>query len=365
MQRRKFLQGMLVTAAGITAPEVFALSFEEYKKLQNSEFSDYQAKFRAAQLVYQQEIKQHWLEAKLTSQTTFVRYSADLQVRSTVDFEAGTVTLEAQGASPADAGQKIKQEVSRLMALDTQAAYEEDPVLKLVDRDQVKINAALVPKEPIVGDLLTGKTASEILEPASKSIEEDRRPVAKVVIQLPKGSTAKKAERYQALAERYAGEQKISAALVMAVMHTESFFNPFARSHVPAFGLMQIVPQSAGMDTTAYLDGESRLLTPAELYQPEINIRSGAAYLHILYYRYLKAIEHPASRFYCTIAAYNTGAGNVARAFTGYTSVSRAAVVINRLQPDQVLTALMGKLPYQETRDYVEKVVSRVALYRA
>lgn len=365
MDRRAFLQGILFSTAGICAPEALALTFEEYKQLQNAKFDDYQARFRAAQLVYQQEIKQHWLKAELTGKKTFVRYSQDLLVRSTIDYEAGTVTVEAQGATPAEAGQKIKQEVEHLLSLDTQKAYKEDPILQLVERDVINNNAAQLPQEPLVGDLFAGKSAGELIKPAKKSIEEDRRPVAKVVIQLPEGSTAKKARRYQPLAEKYASEQKVSAALVMAVMYTESFFNPMARSHIPAFGLMQIVPQSAGLDTTELLDGRSRVLTASELYQPKLNVRSGAAYLHLLYYRYLRQINDPLSRLYCSVAAYNTGAGNVARTFGGSINVANAASRINRLQPQQVYQQLKRGLPYKETRDYLEKVVSRMALYGA
>lgn len=68
------MQGIVVTAAGICVPEAFALTFEEYKKLRGTQFDDYQAKFRAAQLVYRQEIRQFWLEAKLSDHKTFVHY---------------------------------------------------------------------------------------------------------------------------------------------------------------------------------------------------------------------------------------------------------------------------------------------------
>lgn len=365
MERRVFLQGILLATAGASVPEAFAMTFDEYKALQSKQFDNYQARFRAAQLVYQQEIKQYWLDAKLSSGSEFVSYSSDLLVRSAVDYKAGTVTIEAQGASPAEAGSKIRQEVERLLNLDTREAYKDDAILQLVDRDQIEKNAEQLTAEPILSDLFVGKSAGDILKPAEKSIVEDRRPVARVVIQLPEGSTATKAKRYQPLAEEYADEQKVSAALVMAVMHTESYFNPMARSHIPAFGLMQIVPQSAGLDTTEYLSGRSRLLTASELYQPKINVRSGAAYLHLLYYRYLRLIDDPLSRLYCAVAAYNTGAGNVARAFTGATSVRGAAARINRLQPQQVYSHLKRNLPYQETRNYLGKVVSRMALYSA
>lgn len=365
MLRRRFLQGTLLGSAVLGLSPAYALTFEEYKQQQAAQFNDYQARFKAAQQAFANELKRHWRKAELTTDKQFVQYSRDLKARSVVDFDAGTLVIEAQADSPAAAAAKIKQSLAELLAMDTQQAYEKDPVLQLTDKEQLKENAARQSKDPVVGDLFQGQDVDAIIAPAEKSIVQDKQPVARVVIQLPAGSTAKKAALYQPLAEKYAAEQKVPAPLVMAIMHSESAFNPMARSHIPAFGLMQIVPQSAGRDTTEYLTGRSRVMTASELYQPEANIRSGAAYLHILNYRYLKAIKDPVSRQYCVIAAYNTGAGNVARAFTGSTQVSRAADKINRMSPDQVYAHLIRYLPYQETRDYLKKVSGRVALYSA
>lgn len=149
------------------------------------------------------------------------------------------------------------------------------------------------------------------------------------------------------------------------MIESESSFNPRAKSHIPAYGLMQIVPNSAGKDATAYLFGKAKVLTPSYLYDSDKNIAIGGAYLHILFYRYLKAVENPTSRLFCTIAAYNTGAGNVARAFTGDSrSVNKAAPMINSLTPQQVYQRLKRDLPYDETRRYIEKVSTRMGKYQ-
>lgn len=169
---------------------------------------------------------------------------------------------------------------------------------------------------------------------------------------------------YGTLAMRYAdtvmaeaARHKIPPSLILAIIEAESAFNPRAISPIPAFGLMQIVAQSAGIDVARYVTGERRIFTPAELYDPEQNIRFGTIYLKILKTRYLRAIADPESRLYCAIAAYNTGAGNVARAFTGRTSVGAAADVINAMTPAEVLAHLRRNLPFEETRRYVVKVL--------
>src|SRR5690606_40897703 len=63
------------------------------------------------------------------------------------------------------------------------------------------------------------------------------------------------------------------------------------------------------------------------------NIKFGSAYLSILDSTYLAGIKHPTSRLYCAIAAYNTGAGNVASVFhpKGEKRIAEAVNIINEL----------------------------------
>jgi membrane-bound lytic murein transglycosylase C len=146
-------------------------------------------------------------------------------------------------------------------------------------------------------------------------------------------------------------------------MLSDSSFNPMARCYIPAFGLMQIVPRSAGIDAYKYLYKKKKLVSSSYLYSANNNIEMGSAYLHILYFRYLKKIKDPQSRLYCAITAYNTGAGNVAKAFIGNTNIGRAAKTINKKSSDEVYKTLMRKLPYNETKKYLKKVTNRVSVY--
>ncbi|AHI29127.1 murein transglycosylase [Marinobacter similis] len=156
----------------------------------------------------------------------------------------------------------------------------------------------------------------------------------------------------------------LSAELLLAIIETESAFNPMAKSSIPAFGLMQIVPASAGQDATEKLFGKPRLLAPSYLYNADNNIRVGAAYFNILYYRYFKGIENPVSRLYCAIAAYNTGPGNVSLALTGEKMRLRPAIAIaNKMTSSQVYEHLLQNLPYEETINYLQKVNARLGNY--
>ncbi|KGJ99064.1 transglycosylase SLT domain-containing protein [Thalassotalea sp. ND16A] len=158
---------------------------------------------------------------------------------------------------------------------------------------------------------------------------------------------------------------ELSPSLMLAIMHTESYFNPKAQSHIPAYGLMQIVPRTASIDVNRFLYKKDEAMTQKTLFQPGSNIETGGAYIHILNSKYLKNITNDESRTYCVIAAYNTGSGNVAKTFNADKSrnVRKAAKVINKLSPQQVYDTLVGSLPYEETRNYLKKVTKRRALY--
>jgi membrane-bound lytic murein transglycosylase C len=67
-------------------------------------------------------------------------------------------------------------------------------------------------------------------------------------------------------------------------------------------------------------------------------------------------VTNPVSREYCVISAYNTGAGNV---FKTFSKDQRTALQqINDLQPAALYDRLRTGLPYQETREYLAKVVA-------
>jgi membrane-bound lytic murein transglycosylase C len=158
---------------------------------------------------------------------------------------------------------------------------------------------------------------------------------------------------------------QLSPSLMLAIMHTESYFNPKAQSHVPAFGLMQIVPRTAGVDVNRFLFKKDQPMAQSYLFLPNQNIEAGGAYLHILNSRYLRKIENAESRLYCVIAAYNTGSGNVAKTFNKDKSrnINRAAKIINTMTPEEVYQQLVDKLPYDETKNYIKKVVKRQNIY--
>jgi soluble lytic murein transglycosylase-like protein len=117
---------------------------------------------------------------------------------------------------------------------------------------------------------------------------------------------------YDRLIRRMAHTYNVDAALIKAVMHAESSFNPHATSHKGASGLMQLMPSTA-QQYGAY-----------DPYDPVQNIQAAVRYLSDLMERYDNDTT-------LVLAAYNAGEN-----------------AVNRHK---------GVPPYTETRSYVNKVL--------
>jgi len=163
-----------------------------------------------------------------------------------------------------------------------------------------------------------------------------------------------RARRYAGLVNQFARRYQLNKSLVYAIIKTESNFNPYATSAAPAYGLMQLVPTSGGRDAFKFVKGKDHIPSRQYLFNAKNNIELGTGYLNIINTRYLKNIHNPLSREYCVIAAYNTGSGNVLRAF--HKNRDRAIRIINRMPPAQVYQHLRKKLKYHEARRYLWKV---------
>ncbi|VVE57620.1 lytic transglycosylase domain-containing protein [Pandoraea commovens] len=125
---------------------------------------------------------------------------------------------------------------------------------------------------------------------------------------------------FDALVRRAARATSVDAALLHAIIDTESGYDPQAVSGRGAIGLMQILPR------TGQRFGVRRLEDPAE------NLRAGASYLRWLLSRFDDDVS-------LALAAYNAGEGAVLR--------------YGRQVP-----------PYPETQNYVRKVLASYSRLR-
>jgi membrane-bound lytic murein transglycosylase C len=357
---------------------LFALTYSEFLKQEMSqynnfqknieqEYEDYQKVFFEELKNYDKNILKKWPKAEKTTNHKWVQYDNDYKSKKIIDYKKETIGLEVIAKNEKEARKRMEKLFKQLLNDDVRSAYKNDKLQQAINKKTNIKNNKVRNNQKLVSDLLKRKDRIQYkLDISNKKLSTKiykKNKIYSIKLNLPKHSVMKKAGIYLKDVKRYSQKEQIPADLIFAIIHSESSFNPMAKSYIPAFGLMQIVPKSAGIDASFYVYGKKKLLTPNYLYNSTNNIKIGTAYLHILYFRYLKSIKDPLSRLYCTIAAYNTGAGNVAKAFTGSTNINKASKTINGLTPNQVYKRLIKKLPYLETRKYLLKVNKRRNMY--
>lgn len=302
-------------------------------------------------------------EIKVPERKRYVKYTQNYMSRAIVDFDKGTVHVETlDDKQPKD---------SLKNAIVTTLLTPNDP--RAVDLFSDKGISLTDDNDPYLLGLVTDQQGKAIRTPESADrfadylIEQqtktrivDLNGASKTAlyttIPMVANFSNRQAEKYRPVVTRFAEHYKISPSLVFAVIRTESNFNPFAVSSAPAYGLMQLVPTSGGRDAYRKAKGQDTVPSRDYLFDPENNIELGVAYLHVLSYDQLEQIENQVSREYCVISAYNTGSRNMYKAFSSDSvdAVNR----INGLAPPAVYDRLRANLPYQETRDYLTKVVT-------
>jgi len=352
--------------------------FEASKQAQQKEFGDYKTELEKEYSSYKKELKTYWKEPKLSTKQEWVSYTDDKKSRSEVNFEKNSYTVEVIAKTLKDATSKIKERISYIVSKNTKQVVQTDPLQKRVAKISTssEVVTSGVNAKPILSTVIFNSKPSrnQVKTYATNTLKKNKitttkaknkkEKVYKVTVKLPKNSKIKLSAVYQKEVAKNARRFKLPNELVFAIMQTESNFNPFAKSHIPAFGLMQIVPRTAGRDVFKIFHKKKSQPSATYLYNSTNNIEMGTAYLNVLYYRYLRKIKDPQTRLYCTIAAYNTGAGNIAWAFTRKYNMNKAAPKINAMSSEQVYKHLLSDLRFDEPKNYLKRVRRRMKVYK-
>lgn len=397
--------------------------FELFKQQHLQAFDKYVEQHFAELDAFRDQLIAKWGEAKVTDNARYVDYNAANDARLVVDFENNRLSIsvrheELHTPSTEQAREAFEVFLSENRALldaffqgreqhldptelSSTHRYNLDNAKKaqslLVARQQIEqqtkqqqqlIERQLDNKLALTTSASDTHKAQTLLNEKKQQLEQlqtkrvrrlknsikaiaaapqSQSQVSEFSISLPKSNNfPQRAKAYTKQIVDNSQRFDIASSLVFSVMHTESHFNPLAKSAIPAFGLMQVVPTSAGVDVNRFLYNLDEPMTGPYLFVADNNIEAGAAYLHILDKRYLRHIIDPLSRKYCMIAAYNTGAGNVARVFNSDNSrnIKKASRIINSMTPELVLAALEQGLPYDETKHYLQRVLEREHLYQ-
>ena len=355
-------------------------------------------------------MEEKWHEFKYPSKKVYVDYDEDLDSRASVDFENGVIIIEiiVEEEEPEEQGkeveeqkaeaekakadaEKARKEVEQARAEAEKAKAEAEAQKareKLVDKKLAKKISILMKiktddGKPLLQGQIADKTGKAVKESDAESFAAEavkEKPVAMKTYKAKDGKkrtvyTVKipmKSDHLNTRANQYKEEVlkqsklfNIDPIIAFAVMETESAFNPNATSHIPAYGLMQLVPKSGARDAYLYVYKKDIFLDGDYLYKPVNNIELGCAYLGKIRHQYFNSIKDDERAYICVIPAYNTGIGNVAKTLTGDTKLKPASEKANSMSPEQLYYKLHKDLEHQEARDYLERVWTRKDKYRS
>jgi len=135
-------------------------------------------------------------------------------------------------------------------------------------------------------------------------------------------------------------QRRLDPFLVAGLIRQESVFNPVAKSHANAFGLMQLLVPTAQSMARKYSSTAPRI-TSDLLFQPSLNIELGTAYMRDQLDKF--------GRTEFMAVAYNAGPGRVPQ--------WRAT-----LPPE--MDDFVEAIPFRETKGYVQGIIRNSAQYR-
>lgn len=333
------------------ALEVFAKN-KSLQYAKNPKLLEKDLKFLAN---FTENIQKQWgkKNVKLPKKKEYVKYMQNYKSRALVDFDRGIVRVES-----------LEGKKSLQNAIVTTLLLPDDPRgADLFSAKKVKLGSTPYLLGEVKDDQgkniryewRANRYAKILLKTRYKTEKKGGKFIHYVTIPMVKDHADVRVAKFKPLVKKYAKKFGISQNLVYAIIKTESNFNQFAYSSAGAYGLMQIVPKSAGKDAYKAVKGKSWVPTKSYLFEAKNNIELGVAYLRLLERKYLSGIKNEISREYCIISAYNTGSTNVLRVF--HKDRQKAKEIINSYHPSEVYRKLRTSLPYEETRRYLYKVI--------
>ena len=365
MGYRDLIYNPQILTEGISKEQVIkkAVNYALNPKQIESDIKNLQSNFKKIVTNLTQNASKKWGEnnTPTASQEVYVKYTDSYLSRAQVDFSKGIISVATLDTENPKASLK--------RAIVTTLLTPEDPEeVDLYSDKEITFNS-----KPYLADLVKDNEGKAVLyswranQYADYLIENKlqtteitengtKKKVYYVQFEMVEDYEVQSEHKYGEYVALFAKEYKLEQALIFAIIKTESSFNPYAVSHIPAYGLMQVVPASAGRDVYKMLNNRDGIPTKEMLFTPKTNIQYGSTYLNILFTRYIKGVKNSLSHEYCVIAAYNTGSGNVLSVFDK--DRTKAVQKINSMTSAEVYRKLRTSLKYEEARNYLHKVTN-------
>jgi len=324
-------------------------AFSQYKESVTKEYEQYEQAEKAAYAQFKEDVEKQWEAFKESTKKTYVSYDEDLQSRASIDFDAGEVTVEIileeneikdsynddqkmdgnsdtfgllQTAMPRNnlmlvlkplldlseitssndipKGEKISFESFRDKIANAKLTKklvgiisEKDDNGKTILHNQL-INAkgAVVKTGSVALDFAKNMTKKQTKKIKNYIGKDGKKRISfSLTLPLRPDHKEKRLGNYKKEIIQQAKRFKIDPTIALAITETESNFNPKARSPIPAYGLMQLVPKSGARDAYLYVYDKDKMLGKRYLYNSDNNIELGCAYLAKIRYNYFKSIK--------------------------------------------------------------------------
>ena len=299
-----------------------------------NKYDDSEKKLREKREKFKKAVEKKWDTYEESTSKSYVSYSKDLSSRTIVDFDKGEVTIELivdeedpkndSYDSNSDLDLRLfttKLKLSskflsinpRLLNVLMMLVFQEDEDSNNDDNVNSsftkRLSKLLKEKgddgEPILKDQLvdaSGKAvetvgntlgiAKDLISDKTKKVrmhfakDGKKRTIISIKIPLSDNHMEKRRERYKELIEIEARRFNIPTEIALAIAETESAFNPKAKSHVPAYGLMQLVPKTGARDAYQWIYKKDKFISGRYLYKPRNNVELGCAYLSMIRHHY-------------------------------------------------------------------------------
>lgn len=377
-----------------------------------NKYDDSEKKLREKREKFKKAVEKKWDTYEESTSKSYVSYSKDLSSRTIVDFEKGEVTIEliVDEEDPKNDSYDSNYDLDlrlfttklklsskflsinpRLLNVLMMLVFQEDEDSNNDD----SVNSSFTKRlskllkekgddgEPILKDQLvdaSGKAvetvgntlgiAKDLISDKTKKVrmhfakDGKKRTIISIKIPLSDNHMEKRRERYKELIEIEARRFNIPTEIALAIAETESAFNPKAKSHVPAYGLMQLVPKTGARDAYQWIYKKDKFISGRYLYKPRNNVELGCAYLSMIRHHYFSAIRDDELAYICAIPAYNTGVGNVSKALINKTNIREASKKANKMNKDELYDKLYSDLSSKEAKNYLKKVWTRKENYK-
>ena len=391
MQKKKkgdFMKNILFVILIVSIQTIFAQSdFEKFKasqqtqeqsfnKAEENAIANYYSQQDSLFIQYKDDIEKLWNEFKESTPKEWVSYNSDFSGRSKVDFAKSKIEVAAVVAKATNPAEKKKQEIKAIKIVKKQ--------LKAMIKQKDGLTGTPILANqiknpfPNIGKKITPKNIEQVAEQIVKKAKvetiktKNGKVNEKYVISLDMmpNNVQERIKKYKPYIEKYCKLYNVDPKYAMAIIHTESYYNPKAYNrHGNAYGMMQIVPKYAGKTMNNYLFKKNKLPSSKQLFNPETNLQMGIGYMNWLALNKWSKVTNETNRYYCIVCSYNGGPGTIYKAMTGkmrkigQKKWDKMMDDLNNWDSEKLYKHLRKKVPFEETRNYIKTVRSRIEKY--